>query len=222
MLVVMRLADPRPERLAVDLAAKVETAPAFFNNMPVVIDLEQIQDSDIPFEELITILRNSGLFPVGIRNGSAGQQESALSSGLGTLTRRAPPTAARKAAASAPRGQQAEESAPQQAPSLLVTRPVRSGQQLYARDRDLIVVAPTSAGSELLSDGSIHIYGPLRGRALAGINGDKGARIFCQRLEAELVAIAGRYRTFDELNSELKGKPVQIWLEDDRLRFDTL
>jgi septum site-determining protein MinC len=98
-----------------------------------------------------------------------------------------------------------------------VTQPVRSGTQIYVRGGDLVVTAPVSPGAEIMADGNIHVYGVLRGRALAGASGDVEARIFCSRLEAELVSIAGHYLVSDQLPPEQRGSPVQIALVDDRL-----
>ena len=100
--------------------------------------------------------------------------------------------------------------------------PVRSGQRLYARGTDLTVAAVVGHGAEVIADGSIHIYGVLRGRALAGARGDTAARIYCQNFQAELVAIAGQYRVFEEPVAEWHGKPVQAWLEGDKLRLAPL
>jgi septum site-determining protein MinC len=102
------------------------------------------------------------------------------------------------------------------------TTPVRSGQQVYAQNRDLTVCATVGAGAEVIADGSIHIYGALRGRALAGAAGDAGARIFCREFDAELVAIAGTYKVLEEVPAKLVGKPVQIWLQDDKLRIEEM
>jgi septum site-determining protein MinC len=102
-------------------------------------------------------------------------------------------------------------------PARLVTEPVRSGTQIYARGTDLIVTAAVSAGAELVADGHIHVYGALRGRALAGAGGDVEARIFCSRLEAELVSIAGRYLVSEQLPPEQRGSAVHIALVDDQL-----
>jgi septum site-determining protein MinC len=100
--------------------------------------------------------------------------------------------------------------------------PVRSGQELYAENRDLTVVAAVGAGAEVIADGSIHIYGALRGRALAGAQGNDKARIFCREFHAELVAVAGHYKVLDELPRELRGKPVQVWLDGGQLRVDPM
>jgi len=105
---------------------------------------------------------------------------------------------------------------------LTIDRPVRSGQQVYAKNGDLIVLSQTSAGSEVMADGSIHVYGPLRGRVLAGVKGDKTARIFCRSLEAELIVIAGCYQLLDESKTDLKGKPAMIRLEDEKLIIESL
>ncbi len=99
----------------------------------------------------------------------------------------------------------------------LVTEPVRSGTQIYARGSDLIVTAAVSPGAELVADGNIHVYGVLRGRALAGASGDGAARIFCTRLEAELVSIAGSYLVSEQLPADAQNSPVQIALVDDQL-----
>ena len=101
----------------------------------------------------------------------------------------------------------------------VIDRPVRSGQQVYHPDSDIVVLQHTSAGSEILAGGSVHVYGSLRGRVLAGILGDTSARIFCQKLEAELVAIAGNYRLLDDIDTNLKGQPAMVWLEGEKLKI---
>jgi septum site-determining protein MinC len=106
--------------------------------------------------------------------------------------------------------------------SLHQDKPVRSGQQVYARDGDLIVTNLVANGAEVIADGSIHVYGPLRGRALAGAQGDSTARIYCQEFHAELVSIAGQYRVFEDLPSDLRGQPVQAWLEGEKLHLARL
>jgi septum site-determining protein MinC len=111
---------------------------------------------------------------------------------------------------------------PQVSPFTLITRPVRSGQRIYAAGGDLSVVAAVSAGAELMADGNIHVYGPLRGRALAGMKGDTEARIFCQDLQAELVSVAGHYRVSENIPRELKGAPVQIFLDQKVLHIEKL
>ena len=104
----------------------------------------------------------------------------------------------------------------------LVTRPVRSGQQLYARATDLIIMAHVGPGAEIVADNNIHVYGPLRGRALCGVTGNTESRIFCQSLEAELVSVAGNYKLLEEIPEDLRGKPAQIWFHEGRLNIDPL
>ncbi len=104
----------------------------------------------------------------------------------------------------------------------LLRRPVRSGQQVYARDTDLIIMGQVGPGAEVIADNHIHVYGPLRGRALCGVSGNTEARIFCQSLEAELVSVAGNYRVLESIPEDLRGKPAQIWLDDERLNIEPL
>ena len=108
------------------------------------------------------------------------------------------------------------------APGLIHPAPVRSGQQVYAQARDLTVLATVGAGAEVIADGSVHVYGALRGRALAGAQGDVKARIFCREFHAELVAIAGHYKVLEDVPKELSGKAVQVWLEGEQIRFAVL
>ena len=118
----------------------------------------------------------------------------------------APPPAAAPELAAAP-------------PALMQHQPVRSGQRVYARNRDLIVTATVAAGAEVMADGCVHVYGPLRGRVMAGAHGDTDARVFCQSFHAELVSIAGVFRVFETIPTELAGMPVQAWLSGDDLKF---
>jgi septum site-determining protein MinC len=143
---------------------------------------------------------------VGVQNAQPAQLEAASQAGLASFAPNA---------ASQPRSVPA--AAPAAPKTRLVTEPVRSGTQIYARGSDLIVTAPVSAGAELVADGNIHVYGVLRGRALAGASGDAAARIFCTRLEAELVSIAGHYLVSEQLPAGVQSAPVQIALVDEQL-----
>jgi len=107
-------------------------------------------------------------------------------------------------------------------PTRTITRPVRSGQQIYAEGGDLIVLAPVSEGAEVLADGNIHIYGPLRGRALAGVHGDVSARIFCQHMDAELISVAGHFLLSDALGDSILRKPAQVSLDGNVLSVSAL
>jgi septum site-determining protein MinC len=128
----------------------------------------------------------------------------------------APPAAVASVAAPAPAPAPAPEAL---SPALIHQQPVRSGQRVYGRNRDLIVMAPVGAGAEIMADGCVHVYGSLRGRAMAGAHGELSARIFCQEFYAELVSIAGIFRVFETIPAELAGKPVQAWLVGEDLRL---
>ncbi len=107
-------------------------------------------------------------------------------------------------------------------PTKIITTPIRSGQQIYAQGGDLLILAPVSTGAEVIADGHIHIYGPLRGRALAGVSGNENARIFCDSLEAELVSIAGYYKVNENLRNDVWKSRVHVFLEDKTLHINTL
>jgi septum site-determining protein MinC len=207
------------DRLAIErhLAEKVKKAPSFFNNTPVVIDLEGLTEpkngmDGVDFNGLYELLRGHGMAPVGIRNGSPELQEVARRAGLPVLPESRSAGVARKP----------ERAEPTPARNRLINHPVRSGQQIYASEGDLIVLGTVSAGAEVIADGNIHIYGALRGRALAGVKGDVETWIFCQSLEAELISIAGRYRISEQLDPADRGKAMQVHLVDDRLVIDHL
>lgn len=207
------------DRTAIEchLVEKIKQAPSFFNNTPVVIDLEGVAEppnglDGVDFNGLYELLRGHGMAPVGIRNGSPELQAVARQAGLPVLPDSRSASAVKKP----------ERTEPVPIRNRLIHHPVRSGQQLYAADGDLIVLGTVSAGAEVIADGNIHIYGALRGRALAGVKGDVETWIFCQSLEAELISIAGRYRISEQLDATDRGKAVQIHLEDDRLVIDQL
>ena len=234
-MTVVELIRQSPERFAIQLAEKVEQAPNFFQDTPVLISLEKLDDQ-LDIAGLVTLLRTCrdyGLLPVALRGAEEfrplAQQASLvlLPPGRGGRDKilEAPEPAAQTvaqqpAAAPAPA---APAPASQNTPTRVITQPVRSGQQVYAPGGDLIVLAPVSAGSELLADGHIHVYGPLRGRALAGVRGDTTARIFCQSLEAELVSVAGQYKVAEDLRRQAQWKAAtQIALEADSLKITAL
>lgn len=218
-LTVLRLRTVDVSAISSQLDEKVASAPAMFRYLPVIIDLQDL-DGGVPFEELVAALRRRELIPVGVQGGDETQSARAVEQGLGVFTAGAAAPDPKREAAK--REQANRQPAPDKSSSMLVSQPVRSGQQLYARAGDLVVLAPVSAGAELLADGHIHVYGPLRGRALAGVRGDRRARIFCQSLEAELVAIAGNYQVSEHIRDAQRGRQVQIYLADDALCIDSL
>jgi septum site-determining protein MinC len=205
-----------------ELAQQVERSPRFFLQAPVVLDLKGADGftAEADFVGAGETLREHTLALIGVQNAAPAQLAAAAAAGLASFapnaTQPARPRAARPVAASPTPAPQAAPPPPRAA-ARLVTTPVRSGTQIYARGTDLVVTASVSPGAEIVADGNIHVYGPLRGRALAGASGDTEARIFCSRLEAELVSIAGRYLVSEQLPADHQGSPVQIALVDDRL-----
>jgi septum site-determining protein MinC len=217
------LRDPAFEA---ELCVQVQRSPRFFHNAPVVLDLKGTGEfsREAEFAEAKEILRRHTLTLIGIQNAAPVQADAAAAAGLAgfapnaTQPSRPRPAEAAPGAGQAPQGH--ASSSPSAAKSRLITQPVRSGTQIYARGADLVITAPVSAGAEIMADGNIHVYAALRGRALAGANGDAEARIFCSRLEAELVSIAGHYLVSDQIPPEHRGLPAQIALVDDRLTIE--
>lgn len=218
--VVLRLTGAADEAFYGALEALMRQAPHFFVNAPLVLDLEQALslENKGDFLKLVRELRARRLSVIGIQNGSAQQGVAAFGAGLLTLQGGRDAAMERGGRPAAVESKSAEPAAP----SLLITEPVRSGQRIFADRGDLVVVASVSSGAELVAHGNIHVYGPLRGRALAGVNGDRSARIFCQSLEAELIAIAGLYRTSDGLSPDVRQQRVQAFLREDTLCIEPL
>jgi septum site-determining protein MinC len=233
------------------LEDKVQQAPAFFKDTPVVIDLTVLEDqtdqTEIDIQALLECIRGHKLVPIVA---SIGNKSSPLAQSIAIPliegNERKPSVEAKDSdtveqseksdsvadfADDTPQSENEAELALAsisreveyvvKAP-LFIDKPVRSGQQIYARDTDLIVLGPIGPGAEVIADNNIHIYGPLRGRALCGVSGNSSSRIFCQSLEAELVSVAGNYRMLETIPEKLRGKPAQIWLDQDRLNIESL
>jgi septum site-determining protein MinC len=225
--------------LTAELRDKVENAAKLFLRAPVVLDLSHLPTlPDLEaVRDLFARIHAAGMLPVGLSYGTSDNDALAQTLGVPVFAKfraayeRA--TAAVEAPAPAPETPRppARETAPA-TPTPVATsaatigmlhdKPVRSGQQIYARGRDLVLTTLVGNGAEVIADGSIHIYGALRGRALAGAQGDESARIYCQEFHAELVSIAGQYRVFEDIPAELRGQPVQAWLEGGRLLLKKL
>ena len=224
-------------QLAAEMRERVERAPKLFARAAVILDfggLMQLPD-DATAKALVAALEGAGVHAVALAYGTPENDALAERLGLPVLAKfrsqyeragetHAPePRAAERPAASPPAREVAAPPAPapvaEAEPGLVHALPVRSGQQVFAAHRDLTVLAPIGAGAEVVADGSIHVYGALRGRALAGASGFTGARIFCREFHAELVAVAGQYRVMESIPDELRGKPVQVWLENDKLQI---
>ena len=219
-------------RFAVDLAERVADAPGFFDNDPVLIDLAAVKGADEPidFAAIIEQLRNHSTLPVAVRGGSAAQMDAARALGLSWAPDAAmAPVRAEASAAPVPAEiheviHEVVREVPVAGPgTVVIDKPLRSGQQVYARGADLVVMAVVSFGAEVIADGNIHVYAPLRGRAIAGARGNTEARIFSTCMEPQLVSIAGIYRTTETaLPEDVDGKPAQVRLEGEKLIIEPL
>jgi septum site-determining protein MinC len=196
--------------------------PDYFDNEFAVIDLAACDASgSIDWPALIHLFKAHNLNPVAVRNAPSGMEAEILANGLSIDVVAQPRQQPEKEAEPAMQAVLAPAPvvpAPAATGAMIIDTPVRAGQRIYARGGDLIVTAVVNSGAELIADGSIHIYAPLRGRALAGASGDANARVFALGLEAELVSIAGIYRTFENgLPKDLAGKPAQVRLIGDHI-----
>lgn len=225
------------DRLADEMRERVARAPKLFARAAVIVDFGGLAGTpDVATaRRLIDALRDAGVLPVALAWGSSDNEKLATEIGLPLLAKfraqyeRADGAmpAAEPAPDPKPAAVRPEPAAPRPAPAagqpgLIQAAPVRSGQQVYADNRDLTVLSQVGAGAEVIADGSIHIYGPLRGRALAGAQGNEKARIFCRAFHAELVAVAGHYKVLEDIPKELHGKPVQVWLDNEELKIAAL
>ncbi|HVJ54119.1 MAG TPA: septum site-determining protein MinC [Aliidongia sp.] len=227
-VMVVRVDDPNDPNFESRLAEQVARSPAFFANAPVVLDIKQCSGLATvdAFSKLRQMFKRQHLVAVGVQNANATQIRAAMNADLAAF----PAAGGRR-----PEAPAAAESAPPPPPPprvagqviaaatrpKIVTLPVRSGTQIYARGSDLIVLNAVSAGAEVIADGHVHIYGPLRGRAIAGASGDTEARIFAGRLEAELLCVAGHYLVSEAIAPEFRGQSVQVSLVEDRLEISS-
>jgi septum site-determining protein MinC len=223
----VRVRNDDPAALRASLEVRVREAPQLFARAPVVVDLSFLspQPADEKTRGLLDAVRAAGMLPVGLAYGDAATEELSQRLGLPLIAKfraayeraePAPPADVKTDAASmAPVSAAAVAPAPTTTVALQQHGSIRTGQQVYARGADLVVVGAVANGAEALADGNVHVYGGLRGRAFAGALGDKAARIFCSEFRAEIVSIAGHYRVFEELPKEFAGRAVQIWLERD-------
>lgn len=193
------------------LKEKIDVAPEFFKNSPLIFDVDQLNKQNRPVDipALVNVLRQSGLLPTGMRGGNVEQNKQAIELLIPVYSAHVGSTTSSDVSKSKTNASENVTETVSQS-TLLITRPVRSGQRLYASG-DLVVIATVSAGAEIMAEGNIHVYGTLRGRALAGVLGNSEARIFCSDLQAELISIAGHYKISEDINAVNK-KPVQVYL----------
>ncbi|RMX06029.1 septum site-determining protein MinC [Corticibacter populi] len=236
-VVALLLKTAHTRELCEALRERFAEEPDFFDNDSVILDLGAIRELDESpdFAALIDVLRGLRTIPAAVRNANARQIEAARRAGLSLApdaapTRHAHADTTTPAAAPAPtveireviREVEVVREAPA-AETVLVDRPLRSGQQVYARGADLVVLAAVNFGAEVIADGNVHVYAPLRGRAIAGARGNTRARIFTTCLEAQLISVAGIYRTAEnDLPAEVASRPAQVRLDGERLVIEPL
>jgi septum site-determining protein MinC len=236
-LLHVRIRTLDPGAILDELTGRVAAAPHFFRRTAVCLDLISLEKvpEGAEIRAAIEAVRRAGMLVVGLAGDSDGLEAVAIALNLPVISSfraRARPVPVLQPAQPAPVApaapvppESAQESAPARAPAdssvpaLIHSQTVRSGQRIYARNRDLIVNAGVGAGAEVMADGCLHIYGSLRGRAMAGARGESAARVFCQEFHAELVSIAGVFRVFETIPAELAGMPVQAWLAGEDLHF---
>jgi septum site-determining protein MinC len=217
-ILALRLIAPGDPGFFPLLHEKIAHAPDFYRDAPVVLDVAPVADTPpIDLAHFVEQLRGFRLVPVGIQNGTVAWYEAGALVGLarfgsgGTVAeRRAEPAPARGTAPTKP-------AASARGPSRVVHEPVRGGQQIVASEGDLVVLGAVGHGAEVAAAGHIHIYGPLRGRAFAGIDGDEQAMIFCDQLEAELLSIAGVYMVNEAIDPRLINRRVRVGCDGERL-----
>ncbi|QAU47370.1 septum site-determining protein MinC [Bradyrhizobium guangzhouense] len=196
-----------------EIDTTIARSPGFFSGRPVVIDLSSVDLSQAGIGHLLTSLQDRNIRVLGIEGVDEARltpmMPPLLSGGRSCVIE---PTAAKKP----------ETKAETKATSLLLDSPVRSGQTVIFPEGDVTILGSVGSGAEVVAGGSIHIYGALRGRAMAGVNGHTSARIYCQKIEAELLAIDGFYQTADDIDSALRGRPAQAWLQGNTMRITAL
>ncbi|MCU7799828.1 MAG: septum site-determining protein MinC [gamma proteobacterium symbiont of Lucinoma myriamae] len=233
-LSVLQLFDNDLALLKEQLQKRIQMAPGFFNHTPFVIDLHELPEDkqDLDFVALKELLLSLSIIPVGVKGADKSLYPELEAAHLAILAEAASaqkktkiehepepaPEAEKKEEPKAPETQQI----PAHRPAKIVKQTIRSGQQVYAPGGDLVVIGSVSTGAEILADGNIHIYGTLRGRALAGVRGDQSATIFCHCLQAELSSIAGIYLLSDDLPEDKIGTSVQIYLENEKLQIESI
>ena len=243
-LTVVRVHSADIGLLSKELEQKLREAPNLLRGAPMLIELaEEVDPGSLSLQHLASAMRELGAVPVAVR-GNGVDESMARGVGLGILNAEVNPqrrggqqAAELSRAPEADKGNQGEDVRnPEEVTASrgkaassercgnkprVIDHPVRSGQQVYARGRDIVVLGAVGTGAEILADGDVHIYGALRGRALAGVQGDLQARIFCMALDAELVSVAGNYQVSERFEAEVRGKPAHISLDESgTLRID--
>lgn len=202
-LSVLHLLDDDLNNAMRTLEEKISQAPAFFDNAPMVVDISCLKKTP-DFMKLKSSIEKLGMRVVGI----TGYKENNIREAI------------KKAGLPLMNPAQQQSKIDTLRPTKVITTPIRSGQQVYAKNTDLVIINHVSAGAEIIADGSIHIYGVLRGRAIAGASGQKDARIFCQNLQSELLSISGTYWLSEAIPEQYSSRPVEISLKDNSLNIE--
>ena len=209
--------------ITLQLREKIKQAPEFFKNSPLLIDLQNVHEQELNLPLLIDAIRNAEILPIGIRGGTQEQKQTAkdlllpIMSVQNRTNTANLQTSKKETKLTAPENPEPSEDAqPAVIESTIIDQPIRSGQRIYVKG-DLTITAQVSPGAEIMAEGNIHVYGSLRGRVLAGVQGNEEARIFCSDLQAELVSIAGNYRISEDIDESVRNTPVQIYLNKQAL-----
>lgn len=226
-LLVLEIYDNNLVTISRHLQEKAKQGPNFFRNSPVLLDLTHLT-TDIDdgwLDELNRMVASHHFIPVGITGAPESLEKKARTKGIAVWPAKQmsrPVPQSQKTTTRSPQETIDKISAKNHQPARIVNQTVRSGQRIYAQGGDLIVRASVNTGAEIMADGHIHVYGNLRGRALAGVNGWQDARIFCHDLQADLVAIAGYYTIHEDIAENRRNTAVQISLQQERLNIDPL
>ena len=197
-----------------EIDATLARSPGYFVGKPIVLDLAAVDLSSAAIAHLVGNLNERNIRVLGIE----GVEEARLAANM-------PPLLTGGRACVITRNEPTQKPEPEAKPkptSLLLESPVRSGQSIVFIEGDVTVLGSVGSGAEIVAGGSIHIYGTLRGRAMAGVNGNSNARIYCQKIEAELLAIDGYYQTAEEIDASLRNRPAQAWLQGDTMKITPL
>jgi septum site-determining protein MinC len=241
-LTALRLQTADTAVLDAALTERFADTPGLFDNDPVVIDLSPLREADAPidFPALLPLLARHGMVAVAVQGGTPAQAGAARAAGLAEALDAAPATSppasrvqllptvqhevqTREVVVEVLREVEVIKEVPTAVPTMVIDKPLRSGQRVYARGGDLVVLAAVSFGAEVIADGHIHVYAPLRGRAIAGARGNTAARIFTTCLEPQLVSIAGIYRTAEtELPANVASRPATVRLDGERLVIEPI
>lgn len=203
------------DQIEVEMTSKLKQAPTYFSNAPIIVDTSfLIQSQQLDIQKLCALLKQYKLIPIGIRGIHQSQRDEAMKNGLAVIgsgklyqnksVHFSSPTTSLKS-------------------TKIIDKPIRSGMQIYARETDLVILSSVNAGAECIADGNIHVYGPVRGRLLAGVNGNTKAHIFCSHLEAELIAIAGHYLVKEDMAEGKKNNTmIHVYLKNKKLLIEEI